>query len=153
MPSFFDPGARELLERRIAGLAPDAPRRWGRMSAHQAVCHLADSFGAVLGDVTLTRPDVPAVFGSAPARFVALTLPLPWPKGVATAPEMDQEQRGTPPGEYEADVARLRENMHRFARSGGRGLEPHIVFGPLGPGEWGRWGWRHVDHHLRQFGA
>ena len=30
----------ERLLQRVDRLDPDAPRRWGRMNAHQAVCHL-----------------------------------------------------------------------------------------------------------------
>ena len=153
MPSFFDPDARSALERRLDAFTPGHRRRWGRMTPHQAVCHLADSFGAVLGDIPLAPIDVPWWMNSPVSRFVALTLPLPWPKGVPTHPDMDQEGGGTPPEDFRRDVDRLRGVMERFARSEGRGLEPHILFGELSPGEWGRWGWRHVDHHLRQFGA
>jgi hypothetical protein len=32
-------------------------------------------------------------------------------------------------------------------------LGHHPLFGPLTRAEWGRWGLRHADHHLRQFGA
>ena len=28
----------------------------------------------------------------------------------------------------------------------------HPIFGTMSKTEWGRWGYRHVDHHLRQFG-
>lgn len=156
MSSLLDSDARFDLERRLETLTPEAPRKWGRMSSHQAICHLADSFEAVLDGRPLTSPRTPWYMRTAPvgfARFVALSLPLPWPKGVPTAVEMDQERNGTVPEDFEKDRARLQGLMARFADSGGEGLGPHIFFGRLNPGEWGRWGWRHTDHHLRQFGA
>jgi len=149
--NFFDAGDRAELEARLKDLTPDHAGSWGRMSPHQAVCHLADSFMAVLGDRALTSPRVPWYVRTAFARFAALTLPLPWPKGVPTAPEMDQENGGTTPEDFERDRARLEAAMERFAARGGEGLEPHVVFGELSVGEWGRWGYRHTDHHLRQF--
>lgn len=152
MSDLFRPDALAGLHRRLAALEPDTPARWGRMSAHQAVCHLADSFAAVLGERPVARLDLPWYMRSAFARFVALSLPVPWPRGVPTAPEVDQDRGGTTPGDFAADVERLRSLMARFHASGGRGLTPHPVFGELRPGPWGRWGWRHVDHHLRQFG-
>ena len=153
MSTFFDAGTRAELEARLERLTPDHRRRWGRMSPHQAVCHLTDSFTAVLGDRPLTTPRVPWYVRTAFVRFAALTLPLPWPKGVTTAPEMDQEDGGTPPEDFERDRERLQTAMERFAARGGEGLEPHVVFGELTAGEWGRWGYRHTDHHLRQFGV
>jgi hypothetical protein len=29
----------------------------------------------------------------------------------------------------------------------------HPIFGKLSQGDWLTWGYRHVDHHLRQFGV
>jgi len=151
--TFFDPRDRAALEARLEELTPEHRGRWGRMSAHQAVCHLADSFAAVLGDRELTAPEIPWYVRTPVARCAALTLPLPWPKGVHTAPEMDQEAGGTPPEDFERDRARLHAAMERFAARDGTGLEPHVVFGTLTRGEWGRWGYRHTAHHLRQFGV
>ena len=154
MTSLFDPGARGRVERRVVALAPETPARWGRMSAHQAVCHLSDSFAMALGELHVEAPRLPWYLRSRLTRFAALSLPIPWPRGVPTAPELDQAAGGgTPPGEFERDVAALRDRIGRFAGSRGRGLAPHPVFGDLRPGEWGRWGWRHADHHLRQFGV
>ena len=85
-------------------------------------------------------------------RFVALQLPFPWPHGVKTRPDVDQERGGTRPGDFAADVAELIRACERFA-AGGATPESHYLFGRLSAEEWGRWGYRHMDHHLRQFGA
>ena len=41
----------EICER-LSRVTPDSPRLWGRMNAHQMICHLADSFRVVLGEQT-----------------------------------------------------------------------------------------------------
>jgi hypothetical protein len=33
------------------------------------------------------------------------------------------------------------------------GTVPHPIFGRMTLDEWMRWGYRHCDHHFRQFGA
>jgi hypothetical protein len=58
------------------------------------------------------------------------------------------------PGEWEGDVAALRELLDRFAtRPAGGTWAPHPAFGPLSGREWGRLCHRHTDYHLRQFGV
>src|SRR5688572_3406845 len=39
----------EILER-LTGVRPECARRWGRMSVHQMVCHLNDSFRVMTGE-------------------------------------------------------------------------------------------------------
>jgi hypothetical protein len=149
-------GDVELAElvKRISTLGPDSPRRWGRMSCSQMVCHLSDAFRGPLGD---RPPWAPRhnVLTRTLLKWVALRTPLPWPRGRArTSPEIDQVAGGgTPPGQFAEDVAALVELMRRFAAQESSARPPHSLFGRLSAREWRRWGWAHVDHHLRQFGA
>lgn len=50
LDSLFDPDVHQTLKHRLTGLQPDTEARWGRVSAHQAVCHLADALSMVLGE-------------------------------------------------------------------------------------------------------
>lgn len=150
LDSLFDPDVHQALKHRLTGLRPDSTARWGRMSAHQTVCHLADALRLVLGER-------PTAFQSnlllrTVMRFAALTLPMPWPKGTDTAPELDQERGGTAPTEFGADKDDLTALIDRFVTLSGRNMAIHPIFGNLTRGEWGRWGYRHLDHHLTQFG-
>lgn len=148
MPSLADTAVRDQILARIAAVQPDSPRQWGRMTAHGMLCHLADSFLGVTGD----RPIEPATsfLGRTLMKWGALYLPFPWPKGVPTRPEVDQEQRGTPPTDFQRDKARLLDAFHRFAKHDMSG-RAHPIFGPLTNAQWQRWGYLHLDHHLRQF--
>ena len=149
--SIFEPNVHQALTRRLAALRPDSKARWGRMSAHQAVCHLADALRLVLGErPTSFRANL---FLKIVGRFAALSLPVPWPKGVETAPDVDQERGGTAPTTFEADMDTLNELVARFVGLSGRTMATHPIFGDLTHGEWGRWGYRHLDHHLTQFGV
>jgi hypothetical protein len=123
------------------------------MSCGQMVCHLADAFRGPLAQ----RP--PAAqrdtwFSRSVIKWLALRTPLPWPAGVPTSPEIDQVAgKGTPPGQLAADVETLIGLMNRFMDQPGSDRRPHPNFGHLTASDWQRWGWAHVDHHLRQFGA
>jgi hypothetical protein len=151
--TLFHPPSMASVLTRLRTITPTSERRWGRMTAHRMVCHLSDAFRGALGD----RPalSVATPLSRTVLRWVALTLPAQWPKArIATLPEADQELGGTPPTEFLADRAELERLIERFvARAPELEGHEHAIFGTLSRAEWGRWGYRHLDHHLRQFGA
>ena len=144
---------KDEIVRRVRALRADSPRRWGRMTAPQMVCHLNDAFRCVIGQ----RAVSPArnVLGPTVVKWIALYLPLPWPRGIiATRPEIDALVAGTRPAEFAADVADL-EALVDLITSPVRAFawSDHPIFGPMSEKDWLRWGYLHTDHHLRQFGA
>jgi hypothetical protein len=142
-----------VLERAIARLdklTPGTAAKWGRMSAHQMVCHLSDSFRFALGKKAAS--DASGVLQRTAMKWFALYVPIPWPKGVGTRPEMEQGKGGTAPIEFEADRRDLIALMREFERQPWFTVR-HPIFGPMSTAEWMRWGYLHVDHHLRQFGV
>jgi hypothetical protein len=120
------------------------------MSAHQMICHLGDSFRASLGEKQLSQSTT--LFKRTLFKWATLWLPLQWPHGIKTRPEMDQQQGGTPPVDFEIDVKRLRILFERFCIWEGE-FAPHPVLGHLSRTERMRHAYLHIDHHLRQFGA
>ena len=142
------------LERRLGALRPDSPRQWGRMSPHQAVCHLSDSLRVFLGEAPVP-PRRDNWFTRNVIRCIALHTPLAWPHGTQTVQGLDQVAgEGTPSAKFETDREEYLRLQERFAALGG--LPPvsaHPIFGPLNREEWMVWAYRHADHHLRQFDA
>ena len=121
------------------------------MTPHQAICHLSDSFRNMMSSTPISSVATP--FSRTFVRWIALHSALPWPHGVKTRPEVDQEIGGTKPVEFVRDRRDLETLIEQFAARSGDDLQPHPMFGPMTTGEWQRWGWRHTDHHLRQFGV
>jgi len=149
MSTLLDPAAREGLVRRLEGLTPDSERRFGTMSPSGMMCHLIDSFDGCLGLKTHERKVT--FLGRTLIRWIALHTNLKWRPGYPTLPEFAQEHGGTPPAEFERDRQRLIRKMAEFAERASDEMV-HPAFGRLTLKEWGVWGWRHVDHHTRQFG-
>lgn len=140
------------IRKRLASLTPDAERRWGRMSPHQAICHQADALEMALGrrPSTPRKPSMPLPL----LKFVALRLPVAWPQGVPTVKEADQEIDGTQPGDFDEDRDRVDQLLQEFAQAPDNTKQlVHPIFGRLSVADWGRWAYRHSDHHLRQFGV
>lgn len=148
MNSLDDAGAVDAIVARLDKLHDKRPRAWGRMTAHEMLCHLNDSFAGVLGD----RPISPAEtwMQRTIIKYFALHTNVAWPKGVKTRPEVDQAIGGTKPSDFDRDRAQTIALLRRFVAPGathGR----HPTMGALTRDEWMIWGYRHTDHHLRQF--
>jgi len=142
---------RKSLLRRLHQLRQDSQRRWGTMSPHQMICHLNDSFKAGVGEKEVSS--VSNVVSRTLVKWIALYLPIPWAHGMPTRSEMDQNRGGTAPVEFNRDRNELRAMIERF-RQTQRDFQwhPHPLFEEMSDRDWWRWGYLHVDHHLRQFG-
>lgn len=140
----------EIL-RRLRRVHPGSRRRWGRMSAHQMICHLSDSLRMGTGHKPVR--DASSLPYRTVIKWAVLYAPLRWPAGIVTTPEVDQEQGGTKPLDFAVDVAQL-EALLDLVTTQPRNFDrhPHPLFGTMSAAAWLRWGYRHMDHHLRQFG-
>ena len=123
------------------------------MSAPEMICHLRDAFLGVMGDLPMAIP--PGFSWWRLTKPFAFYAPFPWPHGVPTRPEFDQlGGNSTRPAQFEDDVRLLVAAIARFTEQPRMfDLRPHPLFGVLSEKEWMIWGYRHSDHHLRQFGA
>ncbi len=127
MSTLADPNIQAQCRGRIARLDPHAPRKWGKMTAHQMVCHLNDSFRVGAGE----RYASPAMnlFTRTLMKWGGLRTPFPWPHGVSTRPEIEQGRGGTPPADWERDRAELQALMLSFAQRETFGIHP--IFGEM----------------------
>jgi len=149
MGTLAEPDFRNACCSRLARLDSSAKPRWGRMTAHQMVCHLNDSFSVGAG----ARYASPATsfLERTLVKWIALRAPFPWPHVVPTRPEIEQGNGGTPPSDWGRDRSRLLRWIAEFADCKTAGTHP--IFGEMSHDDWLVWGYRHVDHHLRQFGV
>ena len=151
MKHWFDAREREALLARVHRLSADSTARWGRMNVQQVVCHMADLVRVALGEKISAPLGLPLGWPGLSWFVVWL---MPWPRGVPTAPELRAGTGMTAPGDFARDKEILLELLDRFtAFPAERQFSPSPAFGPMSRAMWGRFMWRHVDHHLRQFGV
>jgi hypothetical protein len=137
---------------RLKAVRPDSVRRWGRMSAHGMVCHLADAYRMALGSKAVSPAHGP--LQRTIVKWFALYAPLPWPAGrIRTCPEIDQEGGGSRPVDFASDIAQVETLLGLITAARSLGRQAHPTFGPMSDAAWLRWAYLHADHHLRQFGA
>src|SRR5215203_4159869 len=141
-----DADYRELRER-LERLRPDAPAKWGKFTAPQMVCHLADA-------LRMASCELPVASKKLPIRFTPIkqliVYWLPFPKGAPTAPQLICRK----PTEWAAEVQDLRQELDSIVKRDPKGpWLPHPAFGDLTPRAWGVLIYRHTDHHFKQFGV
>jgi hypothetical protein len=148
MSTVFNLADRLNLSRRLDALDPAAAALWGRMDCPQMLAHLTDGVRMALGELPIATKG-PKALRLAPIRHAVIYW-LPFPKGAPTAPEL-LTRRAT---DCQAECAELKHLLERMAAmEGAREWPEHPAFGRLTSRDWGTLVHRHVDHHLRQFGA
>jgi hypothetical protein len=146
MNNLLNPQDRARLGERLRALRPDSQRQWGTMTPHQMLCHIGDQMRVALGEIP-SRPKGTVVHRTL-VKWLILYVPIPTPKGkIQTVQEMKTSQ----PEDWQEDLGAVEALIERMGTA--EAVSPHPVFGAMSRGQWGRLGWKHVDYHLRQFGA
>ena len=150
MKNLFTAADTAEIQQRLATLTSNRPALWGRMNAGQAMAHCAIALEAATGDREIKRVFIGRVLGRL-VKPLALGDDKPMKRNSPTAKEFIMS------GEHDFDVerARLSGLIDRFSTGGAAGCttRPHAFFGPMTPDEWAVLMYKHLDHHLRQFGA
>ncbi len=150
MKNLWQPATVQELKDRLAKLRPDTPRLWGKMTPAQAVAHCAKGIELALGDLRPPRMFIGRLIG-AMIKSKAFQESEPMRRNSPTIPGMAVTD--------DRDLDRAREILcaliDRFAAAGPSGCttHPHSFFGHLTPDEWSMWMYKHIDHHLQQFGT
>lgn len=150
--SLFDLKKKEQIISRINNLRPDAPAQWGKMNCHQAVCHMTDQLRGAFGEREWAEQN--NFLKKTLVKWLVLYVMTSIPKNVPTMPEVDQQKLGTKPTDFETDRAVLIEYIEKFANSASDfNWNAHAAFGKMNRNEWNILACKHLDHHLKQFGA
>jgi Protein of unknown function (DUF1569) len=150
MEDLFDPATAEQFRRRIRSVTPESQRQWGKMSAAQMMEHCARGLEMATGESKPPRKLIGRLLGPV-VKPMALKEGEPMRRNSPSAPvlivgdEMDLESSRT----------RLLGVLDRFVAGGEQRCtrHPHAFFGAMTPKEWSTIMYKHLDHHLRQFGA
>lgn len=150
MKNLFEPAQAQELKSRMAKLTPDTERLWGSMTAAQALAHCALSVEMALGENKPPRAMIGRLIGGV-IKPLVLRGDEPMRRNSPTMKDLvvgDDRDLGI-------ERERLSSLIDRFAAAGPAGCttHPHSFFGRLKPQEWAVLMYKHLDHHLRQFGV
>jgi hypothetical protein len=149
MPNVFEAPDGDAIRTRIEALRREAERQWGKMTAAQMLAHCSIAVEAANGE----RPMKQMFVGKLLAPFVRSSFvgPKPYSRNGPTGPML----RVTDARDFATEKERLLAALRRLREAGpdAAARHPHGFVGRLSGEEWGFVQWKHLDHHLRQFGG
>jgi len=149
MKNLFEREAVDEIVSRIDTLQPAAQRQWGKMDVAQMMAHCSAALDMASGSL-----HIPRVFiGRLLAPFVKpiFTNEKPFSRNNPTSKKLVfADQR-----DFLREQEQLKLKVRQFHEGGEAKCtrHPHPFFGALTPQQWARGMYKHMDHHLQQFGA
>lgn len=149
MHSLFHSNDRIDILRRFEKLNANSPAQWGKMNVTQMLCHCQAPLKVATGELPLKQGVIGLLFGKIAKK--SLLKPGNFQQNLPTAPEFKVV---TTILDFEKEREKLFQLIRKFGETGpltSRGKHP--FFGAMTEEEWDALQWKHLDHHLRQFGA
>jgi hypothetical protein len=149
MQNLFQPEAAAEVIARIDKLQPTTQHQWGKMDVAQMMAHCSATLDAASGRVVLPRLFIGRILG--PFVRPQFTNDKPFSKNGPTHKKLVIADK--------RDFVREQEQLKTCVQQFHEGGEvqctkhPHAFFGSLTPQEWATGMYKHLDHHLRQFGV
>lgn len=153
MKNLFNNQDRQEILARVNNLTSAARPEWGVMSVNQMLCHVSDPFRDLLG-LRQTKPVVPGILRPLLRKF--LLGKKPFGKNAPTLKPYQQKDKGngTRPVGFDSDKKALLELLENFCGTPENfSFRPHPGAGKMTREQNGLLMWKHLDHHLRQFGV
>jgi hypothetical protein len=139
---------QEILER-IEKLNNNTKRLWGKMTVSQMLEHCQKPLEVAIGSLELKRTFIGFLFGKLAKKVFLGDKPLS--KNMPTVKDFIIINDA----DFENQKAILVSRIVDFGKKGPTiiGIKTHPFFGKMTNDEWGILTYRHLDHHLKQFGV
>ncbi len=146
--SLYSPEVYQECLDRIEQLAPDAAPQWGSMTPAQMLSHCAEIQEVSNGKELRNTPFLVMLFKGMIRNMVVND--KPYPKNTKTHSQYKQ----TSDRDFETEKKRLLKALQEFVSTEKQPGQPkHPLFGEMTPEEKGWSAYKHLNHHLTQFGV
>ena len=150
MKNVFDPAVTAELIQRIEELTSESPALWGKMSVDQMLAHCCVAYEMAF---TNKHPKANPVMRFLLKTFVkaGVVNEVPYKKNLPTAPAFRIKNEKN----FEEEKTRLIAFLEQTLAAGEAAFEgkESPSFGPMTAKEWNNLLYKHLDHHLTQFGV
>ena len=149
MQTLFDQIENEKMINRINQLIPDSKPLWGKMTPAQMLTHLQKPLEVAFGDLNLKHSFIGFLFGKMAKK--KMLGEGPFSKNLPT----DASFKITNDRNFEQEKAKTISLVKTMVEKGPAGIttNAHPFFGKMNVTEWDTLQYKHLDHHLQQFGV
>jgi hypothetical protein len=153
MKNLFDQSLVEDVKQRIMRLRPDSERRWGKLPVALVLAHCTSGLQMAMGVINPRRASFPGNVIGVLIKPMVFGNDRPIRRNSPSVPELFTAEPTQ--CEFERERDQLIEAINRFISMGEAccSRHPHPFFGPLKPDQWAILMYKHIDHHLLQFGV
>ncbi len=153
MRDLFDPLLVQNTKQRIMQLRPESERQWGSMGVAQTLAHCTSGIEMAMGVIHAKRAPFPGNLIGRLIKPLVFRDDKPMRRDSPSSPELFPANPAK--CDFQRERSRLIAAIDSFASHGraGSSRHSHPFFGPLNPEQWAILMYKHVDHHLRQFGV
>lgn len=149
MKNFFEQDAYNDIVNRINNLSANSARIWGKMSVDQMLAHCSKTLTVPNSDKDYKQSLIGKIMGGFVKKQAYNDTPMG--RNLPTAKEF----KITDPQVFENEKLSLLHSVEKLFAKGQNAVDNkmHIFFGRLTGEEWGKSTYKHIDHHLKQFGV
>ncbi len=144
--NLFDPVVKQDIIDRINKLTPQTQRKWGKMDVSQMLSHVQLPISCAYGTHKVKGSFLLNLLG--PLFKSVLYNDKPYKQSLPT----DKTYVIVDAKDFEKEKQDLLEMLNRFSIDN-IVLENHPVWGKMTKEQWSKATWKHLDHHLKQFGV
>ena len=144
--NMFDPAVKQDIIDRINKLTPQTQRLWGKMNVEQMLAHVQLPISCAYGTHQVKGSFILKLLG--PLFKGVLYNEKPYKQGLPTDPTYIVAGSKN----FDAEKQILLELVNKFSPETVV-LENHPIWGKITKEQWGKSTWKHLDHHLKQFGV
>jgi len=145
--NLFDPAVKQEIIDRINKLTPQSQGQWGKMDVAQMLSHVQAPISVAFGNTTVKGNWLMRLI--LPFFKSMLYNEKPWKQGLPTDKTFITTGSAK---DFEKEKGIVLDMVSRFTE-GNMINDKHPVFGRLTKEQWSKATWKHLDHHLRQFGV
>lgn len=151
LPSIYKVETTIVLAARIDSITNETPALWGKMNSGQMLSHCCVPYQQILGENT-DKPGKLMKWIIKNFLKASMVNEIPYKPNMPTAPTFIRVNQ-----EFDVDneKEKLKKYIQQIQELGPEQLaaKPSLSLGMITPLEWNNLLYKHIDHHLRQFGV
>jgi len=151
LPNIYSPETTVELTTRISSLTNETPALWGKMNAGQMLSHCCVAYQQALGENT-DKPGMIMKWMLKTFFKQSMVNEVPYRHNLPTGPTFIRLNQNF---DIESEKSKLIGYIQKIQELGPEQLSarPSLSIGKLTAMEWNNLLYKHIDHHLRQFGV